>query len=189
MARENDNAFWQYSLNIYGRPAVQQTCLSLQDSLGLDVNLALFCCWMASRGYRLPDAAVRDALEQVSDWSATIVGPLREVRCALPRNDGTTSEVAALRQSVKQLELQAERIEQDRLFRLSDTLALIEPPQTTHQETGQDLGVLAANNMNAYLRTAGIATNTKTTKLVIEFLQAVFPETARADIVDVFGPP
>ena len=43
MTRSRDNPFWNYSLALYARAEVAKTCLALQDRLGLDVNLLLFC--------------------------------------------------------------------------------------------------------------------------------------------------
>ena len=38
-------SFWDFSLALYGRPGVAPALIGLQDRLGLDVNMLLYCCW------------------------------------------------------------------------------------------------------------------------------------------------
>jgi len=109
--------FWTFSLAVYREGAVQRECLELQDRYGVDVNLLLFCAFIgAVRGAAMPDQAVRQAAAVVADWHRDIVATLREVRRALkPLATGdspTAAPAAALRENVKAMELEAERIEQ-----------------------------------------------------------------------------
>src|SRR5262249_40267230 len=48
--------FWNFSLKVYGRPGVAAACIALQDGLGLDVNLLLYCCWHGRARRRLEAA-------------------------------------------------------------------------------------------------------------------------------------
>ena len=43
-----DNAFWKFSLAVYATPGVAGECLAVQESLGVDVNVLLFCAWLAA---------------------------------------------------------------------------------------------------------------------------------------------
>ena len=36
---------WDFSLETYRRPGVEEACLKLQDELGADVNMLFYCCW------------------------------------------------------------------------------------------------------------------------------------------------
>ena len=47
-----DNEFWRFSLAIYKPPDVAAECLALQEAVGLDVNLLLFCAWLGTRSNR-----------------------------------------------------------------------------------------------------------------------------------------
>ena len=114
---ESGNPFWDYSLSRYAAPGVAQACIDLQDRLGLDVNLLLFCCWAGHRGHRLSAAELERLLAASHDWQEEIVRPLRALRRRLKPQVGSASEVGALYESFKQLELDAERIAQDRLQR------------------------------------------------------------------------
>jgi uncharacterized protein (TIGR02444 family) len=65
--------FWNFSLGLYGRPGVAPALLGLQDALGLDVNMLVFCCWAASRGRALSPADL-DAVEAVAEpWQVVII--------------------------------------------------------------------------------------------------------------------
>ena len=113
MSADPHNPFWDFSLVVYPRPGVVEACLALQDRLGLDVNLLLFCCWAGSLGWRLEAPDMVRLTEEVAEWQRDVIGPLRGVRRRLKGpSDEATGDVAALRRVVKDCELEAERIEQ-----------------------------------------------------------------------------
>jgi uncharacterized protein (TIGR02444 family) len=101
------NAFWDFSVAFYARPGVMPASLALQDQHGVDVNLALFCCWI---GEKLDAAALAEADARVAEWRAEVVQPLRAVRRWLKGRDD------ALRAAVAAQELAAEQREQAMLF-------------------------------------------------------------------------
>ena len=72
--------FWEYSITVYTRPGVEQACLTLQERLGVDVNLLLFCCWAGGRGHRLTDEELTTLNEVSEPWQDSVVRPLRDVR-------------------------------------------------------------------------------------------------------------
>ncbi len=100
-------AFWRFSLEFYAQPGVMPACLALQDQHGLDVNLALFCCWV---GEPLDAAALAEAEALVREWRTQVVQPLRAVRRWLKQRDD------ALRRAVAAQELAAEQRQQALLF-------------------------------------------------------------------------
>jgi uncharacterized protein (TIGR02444 family) len=99
--------FWDFSVGLYGRPGVEDACLTLQDGFGADVNVVLFCLWRGPLSGDALDEALAAARPVQEGWAA----PLRRLRRALSRD----SEEAALRRAVKAAELEAERLEQGRL--------------------------------------------------------------------------
>jgi uncharacterized protein (TIGR02444 family) len=114
-ALQRDNAFWQFSLEIYGAPGVAAECLAPQDTLGIDVNLLLFCAWLgAARRIALTASEVESALNLVQPWHDQAVRPLRAVRKQL--KEFSTPDGEAFRTRVKALELEAEQVEQAMLF-------------------------------------------------------------------------
>jgi len=42
-----ESNFWNFSINFYQLPDIKQSCLALQDNYQLNVNLILFCHWLA----------------------------------------------------------------------------------------------------------------------------------------------
>lgn len=115
MNQLSDNPFWDYSLVHYGRPEVARVCLELQEDVGANVNLVLFCCWLGSFGQVLTVGDLDEAEAVIRDWNEQVVEPLRGVRRFVQ------SEFAGFADQewpleVKQLELKAERVVQNKLF-------------------------------------------------------------------------
>lgn len=103
-----DHPFWDFSLALYAKPGVAESCLRLQDGLGLDVNLLLYACWTAARGGARPSPdGWRLLVDETAAWRSQVVEPLRRVRRFLKDADETPWS-AGLRERVKALELDAE---------------------------------------------------------------------------------
>ncbi len=115
MARqEKAEAFWRFSLMVYGRPAVADALIRLQDRGGHNVNLILFGLWFAlCEGGELDAAALGDAQKAVAALDRDVVLPLRRLRTALRGNDDP--DIRDLRRRVLTLEIAAERRVQIRL--------------------------------------------------------------------------
>lgn len=120
-AGDHESAFWQFSLDLYARPRVADACLELQDSAGVDVNLLFYLLFLATRSRQVGrgDVARIDAL--VAAWRERAVLPLRTLRRTLKTGIAPfpLKDTASLRSAIKRIELDAERIEQDMLERLS----------------------------------------------------------------------
>jgi uncharacterized protein (TIGR02444 family) len=109
--------FWTFSTAVYADPSVRAECLALQDSHGIDVNLLLFCAYVGARhGVILRETELRQADAQVTKWRNDIIQPVRKARKALKafatKASPIASSAATLREQIKGLELEAERIEQ-----------------------------------------------------------------------------
>ena len=115
--------FWDYSVATYRRPGVAEACLDLQDRGGADVNLLLFCCWLAQRGEGLTDELLNDAVSLSQPWREAVVAPLRRVRRWMKSSEADLDQ-AALREAIKACELEAERYQQDRLDALAGAASL-----------------------------------------------------------------
>jgi uncharacterized protein (TIGR02444 family) len=105
---------WSFALSTYARPGVEDACLRLQAQ-GADVCLVLCGLWLEQRGVA-PQPSRLQALRQIAGpWQAEVVEPLRQVRTqwrAMAQHD---AELGALREQVKALELEAERLLLSRL--------------------------------------------------------------------------
>lgn len=116
MNAADGQAFWAFSLAVYGDTGVAEACLGLQDRHDIDVNLLLFACWIGTSGNgRLDEDQWRRLIGDTHAWRQDVVEPLRNVRRRLKTGSwpGVEAQTAAdLREAVKRLELEAERAEQ-----------------------------------------------------------------------------
>lgn len=107
----NVNPFWEFSLAVYGRPGVPAACVALQDRHGLDVNVLLFAAWAGMAcGTLLSAERLAEVDSTIAGWRREVVRPLRAARRRVKTEDD------AFYQRLKAVELEAERIQQDRLF-------------------------------------------------------------------------
>lgn len=141
-----DNPFWDFSLSTYGASGVAPACLALQERGGIDVNILLFCAWAGSQGVRLSPADVEMLSRAVDDWHTQAVRPLRAVRQRLKTGlDGqpSTEIQQSLRARIQKIEIDAEHIEQLRLFNALDL---------TDRKQGNPAHSTCAENMKIYLK-------------------------------------
>ncbi|SFP38009.1 TIGR02444 family protein [Pseudomonas borbori] len=105
---------WRFAEDLYRRPGVETACLHLQ-ARGNDICLLLCAAWLGRRGVAC--SAVRaDCLRALAQpWQREVVSPLRHVRQRWRAAAHHDSALAALREQIKQLELQAEREQLQRL--------------------------------------------------------------------------
>jgi uncharacterized protein (TIGR02444 family) len=117
--------FWRFSLALYRTPGVPDACLDVQDSCGADVNVLLFALWLASEGRVLSDAELAGADAAVAPWREEVVRSLRGARRALRAAPAAfdAGGAAALRDQVKKVELESERLQQEALFALKPAAA------------------------------------------------------------------
>jgi uncharacterized protein (TIGR02444 family) len=136
--------FWHFSLGLYRAPGVADACIRLQDEAGVDVNLLFFLLWNASLKRQLSPADIEAVDSRVAGWRQTAVVPLREIRRALKSAPALIEPGAAelFRTRVKGLELEAERLQQETLFGLSQSTAL--------GETAASAETAARVNLAAY---------------------------------------
>lgn len=111
-------ALWRFSHAFYAVPGVATALIALQDREGLDVNLILFALWVGVSGRgRLDRDALAAADRAAREIRTEIVRPLRTLRRRLDHNPD--ADVQRLRQGVKALELDAEKVTQIRLAHLA----------------------------------------------------------------------
>ena len=131
----SDNPFWNFSLQFYGRKGVSDILLWFQDECQVDINLMLYCCWAGVS--QKPGLTVADImlLRQIVDrWQSEIVQPIRSLRQTLKidARGAPVSQVAGVRASLQQAELEAERLQQDMLHTSA--------PRETHKTLDESEG-------------------------------------------------
>lgn len=127
--------FWNFSLDAYARPGVARLCLTLQDDHGLDVNVLLFCCWIAqSRSAPVAECDIERLVGEVAPTNVEVVWPLRRARrwlkAAAEAEDDIAPAAARTRALVKEAELAGERLVQQILAtsaRLSSAASIQNP--------------------------------------------------------------
>jgi uncharacterized protein (TIGR02444 family) len=137
--------FWRFSLRIYGAEGVPAACLTLQDGSGVDVNVLLFALFAASQGRQLAQADLEAIIAAIEPWRLNAVVPLRSVRRFLKEAPGgfEGQDIPALRQRVKMLELEAERLQQEVLFS-SWTMPALGAPAPASQAARANVDAYAA---------------------------------------------
>lgn len=108
----HETPLWNFSLQHYAKPGVKQACLALQDTIGLDVNVALACLWHERRGRTpLSEKDMGSVLEVLAPAQHR-VGAIRPIR----RDAEDAPGAAALYQALKRAELLAENLLQLALY-------------------------------------------------------------------------
>jgi uncharacterized protein (TIGR02444 family) len=100
---------WSFSLTLYARPGVEQACLQLQ-SAGVSVCLLLCAAWLGQRGIACDEQRLQQLRGVAQAWDADVVQPLRALRAQWKYAAAGDAELHSLREKVKSLELEAERI-------------------------------------------------------------------------------
>lgn len=164
-----DNPFWYFSLALYGMPGIADHLLYFQDRCDADVNLMLFCCWTAHQGAGpLTDARVQELARAMSDWQSGIIKPLRALRRILKDDSQGAPPVLSshVRETIKQAELDAERVEQNMLNSQASVPARGNPDSLAIQ-------VNARINMATYLRSLGIEPSVDDVKILDDIVDAL----------------
>ncbi|MEO1137719.1 MAG: TIGR02444 family protein [Pseudomonadota bacterium] len=160
------NSFWQWSLAAYDLPGAKQRLVSLQDSFGFDVNIALWCCWRAREGETLSEDTLRKADAAVASWTEGVIEALRDAR----RN--AKAGPPAIYEQIKDVELAAERRAQDLLFTISASGSSTTPDAVTAAATTNLL--LYASLIDAPRR-EGFSS-----ALLRDLIDHIFPQTQKS---------
>ncbi len=143
-----NNLFWKFSLEFYADPKVASNLISLQDHLGVDVNLILCCFWSADRGFPvLSQEVISNLNDIVEDWNVSVVKPLRSVRLGIKylESNKYIKIRERIRGNTKDLELSAERFEQMMIYDYLNTYI------ATSVLAEQDKIEVAKSNLFSYL--------------------------------------
>ena len=107
---------WPDMVALYGGAGIRELCGELQDVFDADIPLLLFLA-LADRAGMSADALHLEALTRsAAEWRVAAVKPLRALRTTLLESCRDPAESAFL-DKIKHMELEAERLEVDRLAR------------------------------------------------------------------------
>lgn len=173
------NPFWEFATWAYSQPGVEKAMLSLQNRMGVDINMVLFCVWLAYRGSNGNDLAqhLAGALKMSREWQRDLVEPIRACRENLkividgPDLIGRNREVAnALRERLKANELDLEALQ---------ILGLYGLVATGDYDEGAPIDIVtqkedAQNNLNVYFAATGVTLDHLAQSHVLRVLNNVF---------------
>lgn len=172
MARYADNAFWDFSIEVYAGKSVSEACLALQDRHGLDINILLFCCFAASKARTLTREELGQIMTAVAPWRREVIGPLRQMRRWLTTQDCAPMDQAnAIRSVIKMQELEAERIEQ---LMFLDIVFI---------GRGDPAPVLGVTNLKAYFAVQGITPDISDKAHLATILAGSFEDLLAAEAI------
>jgi len=172
------NPFWDFAMWAYGEPDVEKACLALQNRLGADVTMIMFCLWLAQRGTPGGYLAryLGAAIKLSRDWQRSFVEPLRTARNNfkdfIVNTDMGGAELAAandLRDRIKQCELDMEQLQMLAMYSLVIDNEIVDELRSSAEQR-QD----AQNNLNVYFAATGVKLDPLGQTHVIRLLQAVF---------------
>ncbi|PCF96234.1 TIGR02444 family protein [Vreelandella nigrificans] len=109
LQRLRQTSLWDFALELYAKPGVEHACLTLQDDAGLDVCELLFHCWLYQHGIQAAPDALGVIREERLGWQQQVTEALRQLRRELKPLAAESGPIAALRKTIQQAELQAER--------------------------------------------------------------------------------
>jgi uncharacterized protein (TIGR02444 family) len=123
--------FWRFSLKFYGQSGVSDACIALQDGCGVDVNLLLFLFWLASERQLLSADEVKKLDATIKSWRELTIIPIRDTRRKLKgaKTFVDSAKQEALRDKVKAVELEAEKLQQEALYAFTQTGPLGKPSE------------------------------------------------------------
>jgi uncharacterized protein (TIGR02444 family) len=122
--------FTAFALAVHEADGVSDAAILLQDRCAADVDVLLFAAFVgAVHGRAFGSQELAAALERVGPWQQAVVAPLRAIRRQLKHGPppAPTQATIALRERIKELELDAEMIE---LAELAESAADLGGPAT-----------------------------------------------------------
>ena len=134
---------WNFALELYAKPGVEQACLELQEA-GSDVCLLLAGAWLERRGVRCLDERLHALTAVANPWQREVIAPLRRTRRDWRTAAKGDAELTTLREQIKKLELQAERVLLERLQVLAESWP--------NEASGDGWLIRLANNDSAALQ-------------------------------------
>lgn len=129
-----DNPFWQFSLTVYQQPNCADFLLDAQNRYGIDINVLLFIGWLAHEQKSLKLSPMFKST--INDFQQGTIAPIRKIRIAVKKMKN-----AEFYEALKRLELLAENLEQQRLYRLFDQMPV----------SDEDFNVSIEQSINVYI--------------------------------------
>ncbi len=123
-------SFWDFSIRTYGDEGVPEACLAMQNTHGADVNVLLFCCWMAATHGEPDTETYSTVMAFTNSWAGHVVQPLRAARTWMKKTGHADdlrpgAQYHELRERIKATELEAEQLQQTTMQSMVETLPMV----------------------------------------------------------------
>lgn len=129
---------WQFSLQLY--PLIKAICLNWQDSIGANVNMVLFLCYLEQQQLSLNQSQLNELSIQLDVFSRQFTIPLRKLRQNCNQANLPHAQISQVKQALLQAELTLEQTEQQLLIQQCPTLT------ATHMPLIEDYLAIFENN-------------------------------------------
>jgi len=172
-ASDKSEGFWDFSVRTYRTDGVPEACLSLQNDYGADVNMLLYCSWVGGFYGSFDDALFSKASGFADNWADEVVRPLRSARIWMKQSGCheepmSTEDCMSLREEIKSVEFEAERLQQQVLETITSGREL----RTDVTDAALD-DVLA--NLHRYAEHSGIDIGDDVLQKFSVIIRAAFP--------------
>jgi uncharacterized protein (TIGR02444 family) len=171
--------FCTFIKQIQAQPLVNNALLSLQQRLQLNINVLLFCCWVAERGLKpLNKTELRNILAIISPWHNQIVLALKKLRKHLQQqvSKPTLYKISKL---IIAKEKMANQIEQ---MILSDIMLKPVTNRTPDQKFTD-----ACKNITVYCKELPAGMDQQDTEAIKQLLMSIFPYIDTEQITAYWG--
>lgn len=159
--------FWDFSTDFYRLSAVEDSCLALQEKYQLNVNLILFCYWLAKNKQLLSIEQWQQIISISLPWEE-IIKPLRQSRKLI--NHSTIAWPLDFKKesgdNITQIEINTERMQQLSIEQAFQQMQLV--------ATSEDLDTLIKKNISRYLQALNIDTSLETIKAELDIVSTAF---------------
>lgn len=177
--------FWDFSVRTYRTEAVPDACLSLQNDHGVDVNMLLYCCWVATVVVEFDDELFDQASQFSAQWADYVVIPLRNARTWMKHTGCITGQMSTddcmqLREEVKTVEFAAEKMQQEFLDSITSVV------ESSNRSIGQVVTAVAAN-LRIYFEWMHVEMTSDVKEKLATIVCAAFPAADEKDITDALN--
>ncbi len=171
------NPLWEFSTWAYKEPGVEKACLALQGKHGIDVNIMLFCLWLAHIGVGSSNLAryLTGALKLSRDWQRDLLEPLRTVRDNMKDFIENSEMAEANRAAASELRERIKACEQDmEHLQVLALYALVLEPAEARERSPAEKKDDANNNLTVYFSATGVKPDPLAQAQVMRILTAIF---------------
>jgi uncharacterized protein (TIGR02444 family) len=175
----NRNNFSEFANQIHSNLQMKNILYHLQERLGMNVNVLLFCCWFACRGCRhLSKKDLQNVINAISPWHDQIVASLQKMLMVSNKinNSDWQKNISVM---ISDKILLAKQMEQVILAESIDRLPI-------ERSSGQKIAD-ACRSIATYSKELKIGMDQEDAEAIKRLLMHVFPDTDYTNLAAYWG--